>query len=268
MEISEKIDAITIVVLGSLGMLTLVSFIILFVVFYQKRMLQHVNQLRENETIYQKKLLEASMEVVEQERKKIAGNIHDDVGIILNVIKLNLSKIKRNKNDEALIDELLQTNSSMLEDTIVTLRSISHDLMPQALVRLGFIKGINELCHQIGSAGSHKITLIKSIDEVNDLSKKTEMQLYRLTKEILNNIIKHASATEIEINISMLNKTLNTYISHNGKGITDNEVNNLIEAGKGIGLQSIYSRGQLTNSKINYILINNHYQVKIETPLL
>ena len=103
-----------------------------------------MNQLKENETKYQKKLLEASMEVAELERKKIAGNIHDDVGIILNVIKLNLSKIKRNKGDEALTDELLQTNSSMLEDAIVTLRSISHDLMPQALIRLGFIKGIND----------------------------------------------------------------------------------------------------------------------------
>src|SRR4051812_42660225 len=99
-------------------MLTLVSFVILFVVFYQKRMLQHVNQLNENEARYQKKLLEAAMEVAEQERKKIASNIHDDVGIILNVVKLNLSKIKRNKSDEALMDELLQTNASLLEDTI------------------------------------------------------------------------------------------------------------------------------------------------------
>ena len=267
MESTNTIDVATIIVLGSLGMLTLVSFIILFVVYYQKRMLLHVNQLRENETLYQKKLLEASMEVAEQERKKIAGNIHDDVGIILNVIKLNLSKMKRNKNDEALIDELLQTNSQMLEDTIVTLRSISHDLMPQALVRLGFVKGITELCHQVTAAGNQKITLIKEVEQIPDLNKKTEMQLYRLTKEILNNIIKHASASEIEVTIGFENNTLHTKIAHNGKGITDGEVTELINSGRGIGLQSIFSRGQLTNSKINYLLINNHYQVKIETPV-
>lgn len=267
MESGTNIDVVTIIVLGSLGMLTLVSFIILFVVFYQKRMLQHINQLSENETKYQKKLLEASMEVAEQERKKIAGNIHDDVGIILNVIKLNLSKIKRNKSDESLIDELLQTNSSMLEDAIVTLRSISHDLMPQALIRLGFIKGINELCNQISSAGALKITLIKEIEEINALNKKTEIQLYRLVKEVLNNIIKHSAASEIEINISLSNSILHTIISHTGKGITDTEVTDLINSGKGIGLQSIYSRAQLTNSKINYLITNNHYQVKIETPL-
>jgi two-component system NarL family sensor kinase len=208
------------------------------------------------------------MEVAELERKKIAGNIHDDVGIILNVIKLNLSKIKRNKNDAVLMDELLQTNSQMLEDTIVTLRSISHDLMPQALVRLGFVTGVNELCHQITAAGTHKITLIKETDKIPDLNKKTEMQLYRLTKEVLNNIIKHASASEIEVTISFVNTILETKISHNGKGITNNEVHELIDSGRGIGLQSIFSRGQLTNSKINYLLINDHYQVKIETPVL
>jgi signal transduction histidine kinase len=268
LESSKQIDDITIVVLGSLGMLTLVSFIILFVVFYQKRMLEHMSQLNENETKHQKKLLEASMEVAEQERKKIAGNIHDDIGIILSVIKLNLSRIKRNKNDAALVDELLQTNDSLLEDTIATVRSISHDLMPQALVRLGFIKGIAELCHQVSSAGVQKISLVKNTDEVTGLDKKTEMQLYRLTKEILNNIIKHAVATEIELNVSLLNNTLCTTISHNGKGITDNKVKELINAGRGIGLQSIYSRGQLTNSQINYLLINDHYQVKIETPIL
>lgn len=249
-------------------MLTLVSFIILFVLYYQKRMLLHMNQLRENETIYQKKLLEASMEVAEQERKKIAGNIHDDVGIILNVIKLNLSKMKRNKSDEGLMDELLQTNSQMLEDTIVTLRSISHDLMPQALVRLGFVKGIMELCHQVSAAGTHKITLIKEVDEISNLDKKTEMQLYRLTKEILNNIIKHANATQIEVMLSMNDTILSTKISYDGKGITDSEVDELIKAGRGIGLQSIFSRGQLTNSTINYLIINDHYQVKIETPIL
>jgi len=208
------------------------------------------------------------MKVAEKERKKIAGNIHDDVGILLNVIKLNLSKIKRNKNDEILIDELLQNNSSMLEDAIVTLRSISHDLMPQALIRLGFIKGINELCNQITTAGGQKITLVKDVEEITALNKKTEMQLYRLVKEVLNNIIKHSAASEIEVNISLRNSILFTVISHTGKGITDPEVSDFISSGKGIGLQSIYSRAQLTNSKINYSFTNNHYQVKIETPLI
>ncbi len=227
-----------------------------------------MNQLKENETKYQKKLLEASMEVAELERKKIAGNIHDDVGIILNVIKLNLSKIKRNKGDEALTDELLQTNSSMLEDAIVTLRSISHDLMPQALIRLGFIKGINELCNQINIAGTQKIVLVKDIEEISALNKKTEIQLYRLIKEVLNNIIKHSAASEIEVKVSVSNNILVTVISHTGKGITNEEVTDLINSGKGIGLHSIYSRGQLTNSKIDYLLTNNNYRVKIETPLL
>lgn len=266
MEISQKIDVTSIIIFGSLGMLTLVAFIILFVVFYQKRVLQHRNEINEAETKHQKKLLEASIEVAEKERQKIATNIHDDVGIVLNVIKLNISRMERNKNDVALVEELLKNNASLLEDTINTLRSISHDLMPQSLVRLGYVKGISELCHKINTGGGQNVQLV-SDDNKLELNKKVEMQLYRLTKEILNNIIKHSSSKHINVNISILNNILSVLISHDGKGITDNEVKELIDSGNGIGLQSIYSRAQLTGSKINYLLNNNQYSIQINTPI-
>lgn len=247
-------------------MLTLVAFIILFVVYYQKRMLQHRNEINEAENKHQKKLLEASIEVAEKERRKIAANIHDDVGIVLNVIKLNITRIERNKNDIALVEELQKNNAALLEDTMNTLRSISHDLMPQSLIRLGYVKGISELCTKINTSGGQNMQLISDNNNL-ELSKKIEMQLYRLTKEILNNIIKHANSTHIIVNISILNNILSVLISHNGKGITDNEVTALIDSGRGIGLQSIYSRAQLTGSKIHYNLKQDKYQVLILTPI-
>jgi two-component system NarL family sensor kinase len=266
LENSQKIDVTYIIIFGSLGMLILVAFIILFVVLYQKRRLEHKNEINEAETKHQKKLLEASIEVAEKERQKIATNIHDDVGIVLNVIKLNISRMERNKDDVALVEELLKNNATLLEETINTIRSISHDLMPQSLLRLGYVKGINELCHKINTSGAQTIQLVSDGNKLV-LSKKIEMQLYRLTKEILNNIIKHSSSTHIIVNISILNNTLSVLISHNGKGITDNEVTELIESGNGIGLQSIYSRAQLTGSQIHYQLKDNEYQVQIITPI-
>lgn len=265
MEVGKNIDVTTIIIFGSLGMLVLVAFIILFVVLYQKRMLQHRNEINEAETKHQKKLLEASIEVAEKERQKIATNIHDDVGIVLNVIKLNITRMERNKNDTVLVEELLKNNATLLEETINTLRSISHDLMPQSLVRLGYVKGISELCNKINTGGAHAIQLTSDGNKL-ELNKKSEMQLYRLTKEILNNIIKHSSSSQISINISVLNDILSVLIAYNGKGITDSEVKELIDAGRGIGLQSIYSRAQLTGSRINYQKENDQYIVKIITP--
>ncbi len=267
MEISQKIDVTSIIIFGSLGMLTLVAFIILFVVLYQKRMLEHRSEINEAEAKYQKKLLEASIEVAEKERKKIAANIHDDVGIVLNVIKLNITRMERNKHDVALVEELLKNNAGLLEDTINTLRAISHDLMPQSLVRLGYVKGISELCHKLNMSGGQKVQLISDNNKI-DLNKKVEMQLYRLTKEILNNIIKHSSSKQIIVDISLANEILSVLISHDGKGITDNEVKELIDSGRGIGLQSIYSRAQLTGSKIRYEVNNDKYSIQIKTPMI
>ena len=267
MEGKAQIDITIIIILGSLGMLTLVSFIVVFIVMYQKRMLAHKTSLQENENKHQRELLDAAIEIAEQERKKISANIHDDVGLTLNVIKLNFSKIHRNLNDKELVDTLLKNNSNLLDETITSIRSISHDLMPPTLVNLGYKKGISEMCKQINSSGQMSILFTTDQNEIT-LSKKNELQLYRLVKEVVNNIIKHASATKVEINLTVNNKNLNTLITHNGNGITTEMVKELSESAKGLGIKSIMSRAQLTNSIIQYLTLGtNESKITIETPL-
>ncbi len=233
-------------------MLTLVSFIIIFIVQYQKRMLAHKSTLQKNETEFQKQLLDASVEVAELERQKIAGNIHDDVGLSINVVKLNLSKIKNNLKDTSLVNELLETDLKLLEDIHTTLRGISHELMPPSLSLLGLLKGLKEMCRQISSSGKINVDLITGEFELK-LEKKRELQLYRLIKELINNILKHANAKLISITCTLENGNLITFIEHDGIGISDEEVMALINSQKGIGLKSIKSRVQLTNSKLNYL---------------
>jgi two-component system, NarL family, sensor kinase len=266
LESKEGIDVITIVVLGSLGMLTLVSFIIVFIVLYQKRMLFHKAQIQEKDNKHQRQLLDASIEVAEQERQKIAANIHDDVGLMLSTIKLNFTRINRNLKDTALVDELLRNNASMLDETINVIRSISHDLMPQALLKMGYVRGLKEMCNQINNAGIIKAEL-SSDDPVISIAKKDELQLYRMVKEVTNNIIKHAGASEIKINVTCTGSLLNTVVSHDGKGISTVAVEELANSGKGIGLKSILSRAQLTGSVIQYLNVGKESKIVIDTPI-
>jgi hypothetical protein len=105
-------------------------------------MLSHQAIIKENETEFQKQLLDATIEVAEEERKKIASNIHDDVGLTLNVLKLNFSKIKRNIDDKKLLNELIDSNIKIIEETSSVLRGISHELMPPTLSILGLEKGL------------------------------------------------------------------------------------------------------------------------------
>lgn len=267
MESKEGIDFAIIVALGSFGMLTLASFIVVFIMYYQKRMLANKSILREKENEFQRQLLDASVEVAEAERKKIAGNIHDDVGMTLNVIKLNFTKIKRNINDTNLTIELIDDNQKILEDSILTLRAISHDLMPPTLSILGLIKGLKELCRQLDS--SDQVTVEYQSNEVEvSLNKKNELQLYRLIKELLNNVIKHSGASHIKLVTETHNNTLITSIFHNGQGIDDSMIIELIEAGKGIGLKSIQSRAQLTSSDLHYMNgSENSPKILLKTPI-
>lgn len=250
------------IIVGSFGMLTLAFFIIVFIVQYQKKILLHKAITQKNETDFQKQLLEASVDVAEQERRKIAANIHDDVGLTLNVIKLNFSKMKRNNDNKELVTELIDTNLKILEETSNTLRGISNELMPPSLSLLGLIKGLREMCRQISSTGSIQVE-INSPDLNLKLDKKKELQLYRLIKEIINNIVKHANASQINLNNELTHEQLITIITHNGVGISDEDVRSLITSDKGIGLKSIQSRIQLTNSSIQYNYSKNEPAVII-----
>lgn len=248
-----------------MGILILVFFVILFVLLYQKKIFQHKALLKENETNYQRRLLTTSSEVAEQERKRIASNIHDDVGMLLNVLKLNLSKIDRNLTNEELVKETLRDSKAIIQDSITGIRSISYDLMPPTLVKLGFIKGIEDMCLQINNIQLIQISLRIDLKELS-IGKNNELQLYRLVKEILNNIIKHADASLIDLFLAENKNNLITVISHNGKGITTKEAYELSVSSSGIGLKSIFNRVHLTNSTIEYTVGENS-QIVIQTPL-
>lgn len=266
LENKAHVDIATPLILATMGILILVFFIILFVLLYQKKRLAHEAQLKEKENTYQRMLLDSSVEVAESERKRIASNIHDDIGMMLNVLKLNLSKINRNRNDNKLIDTVLNESNNILHETISSIRSISYDLIPSTLLKLGFIKGIEDLCIQINSSDIVQMNLRSNVVDAN-IGIKNELQLYRLIKEVLNNVIKHADAKNIELVIEKTNTNLVTIISHDGIGITTKEAVELEASTEGIGLKSIFSRIQLTSSTIEYTA-GNEPRIFIQTPLI
>jgi NarL family two-component system sensor histidine kinase LiaS len=109
----------------------------------------------------------------------------------------------------------------------------------------------------------------KSELEGFSIDKKIEFHLYRLIKEIINNTIKHTKASTIELEIIANKMLLTITISHNGEGITTKEIKKLAENSTGLGLKSIFSRGQLINSEIQYLVPENqNAKVTIKTPLL
>jgi two-component system NarL family sensor kinase len=251
LEDKGQIDIAGLIIIATMGILVLIFFIIFIVLLYQKRMLSNKTQMISSEKEHQKQLLDASLEIAEQERRKIAANLHDDIGITLNVVKINLSRLKKNISSKEIIDEIVSESNKMIDGSIDTVRTIYNDIIPPTLIKLGFIKGIKEICRQINASGAVNITL-NPAQESLELEKNKELQLYRLIKEVLNNTIRHAKPQFIEINIELIENSLIVIILHDGMGITTNEIRKLAEKSTGIGLKSIFTRTGLLNADISF----------------
>jgi two-component system, NarL family, sensor kinase len=241
---------------GSAAIFILCTAIIGFVVFYQRRSMEQRKKLSEAEAEHQRKLLDATIQISEKEREKISKNIHDEIGTYLNVIRLNQAKIVRHASDTVMIMNLMEENNKLLEETIQSVRAISHDLMSPTLVKLGFIKAISELCRQIRVSGSMQISSTTNLDDFR-FSPKVEMQLYRICKEVINNIIKHAKASNTLVTMLINNNHISIDIEHNGDGIDTSDIESLAANATGLGLKSIFSRAQTINATVQYISLPN-----------
>jgi signal transduction histidine kinase len=255
------------VIIGSAVFLFLAISVIIVILVHQKSRMATKVIIKEKENLHQKKLVEASIEVAEIEREKIAKDIHDDVGSVLNVIIANIKRIEKNEDDKILNRELITESKTLIESTIESIRSISRDLMPPVLIRLGYEKGLTEFCRQVKISGILDITFIPYSEELV-LSKRIELQLYRIVQEVMNNIIKHANASEVKITLTRGALFYTTEITYNGKGITSEMINKLSESKGGVGLRSIQSRAQMINATVQYIILGDiESKITIEIPI-
>ena len=235
---------------------------------YQKKALKHKSEVAEQDIVHQKKLLDAALEIAESERVKIAANIHDDVGMLLNVLKLSLGRLAKNKDKKEVFDEVLASSFEMINNSIDTIRTISNDLNPPTLTNLGFVKGMKELCRQINLSDMSRVEFV-SEQEFIELDKRIELQIYRLVKELLNNTLKHAKPEFIEINVETKNNKLIVSIFHNGMGVTTEDIKKLEKTSTGLGLKSIFTRTQLINAALEFaVMSDQRSSVILEAPLL
>ena len=234
--------------------------VILFFVVYQRRLLKQENIQREKELSYQKELLQASIQGQEQERLRIAKDLHDDVGTMLTTAKVYFEQFST-KNDTESRDKLTTKMNELLGGTIQSVREISHDLRPVILEKLGLDEAIKSLSETINESGEIRIEYAK--DGAFNLSKEQSINLYRIIQELVTNSLKHAQAERVNIQIRVQNKTLFLNYKDNGIGINFDEIHRK----KGLGLKNIESRLSLILGEINYQNQASGFSVEISVPI-
>lgn len=194
-------------------------------------------QLKEEQ---RKRFLEV-LQTQENERSRIASDLHDGVGHLLSAIKLNLSALSaENNNDKSITDNL----GKMVDSASLEVRQISHELMPQSLTELNIISALNELANRINKSNSITV-IVSSQNEITDISKKTQIVVYRIIQEILNNILKHAKASAVDINLTHSESKLFLVIQDNGIYFDENAIKN----SDGIGWKNIRARIEMFNGE-------------------
>lgn len=236
---------------------------ILIVIFNRRA----INKQKAYAESYQKTFFRSVIGIVDFDRTRISQNIHDEVGTVLSIIKLNLTKVSRNVGDVELTKKLLDESLILLENTIENTREISKELMPQTLMKLGYESGIMELCRQINSSNEINIIVNHSDNEVR-LFPVFELEVYHVVQEVLNNIIKHGKPKEIIVTMQSNVSEITTEIFHNGIGLDEKSLSVLSESGKGSGLQNIQKRLELICGSIEYNTNgNNKSTVTIKVPV-
>lgn len=190
----------------------------------------------------------AVIEAEEKERIRIAQDLHDGVGQLLSAAKLNLSGLESTIRFGQQQEETLFKNAiDLVNDSVKEVRAVSHSMMPNTLIKLGLASAVREFISKMGALPNLKADLeIVGLEE--RLDQQTESVLYRVIQEVVNNIIRHANASHISLQLIRHEKELTVMIEDNGVGFDTSK----IKESEGLGLKGIISRIDFLNGRVDF----------------
>lgn len=239
------------ILIATLAMLMMAFFVILFVMFYQKRQLHQEKKLHEIEKDYQRLLLDTALNSEETERRRIAQDLHDDIGTMLSLTKLSLNQLSKLVTESGIKeDQIMRKSQTLVEETILHVRRITRDLVPTTLERFGLAAAIEEFISKLENNKNLKLSFVSNTEESPRQSQKIELTIYRIMQELVNNSIKHSQCSRIEINLHVNSMTIELQVTDNGIGFEPEAIreSNL----QGLGLLGIESRLAIVDGTITY----------------
>ncbi|MGG9971751.1 sensor histidine kinase [Ferruginibacter sp. SUN002] len=255
-----------VMLLGTAVMLCLVLGIVFFVILHQRKVIRFNSQLKKLEDDKQQILLNASIKFQEEERNRIAADLHDDVGPLLATARLYLNENLINLDPASQLQSIFSAKQ-IIDDAIQLIRNISHSMMPPTLKNFGLENAIGDLFQKINGSGSINASS-RFHDYRTRLKLEQELLIFRIVQELINNIIKHSNAGFIHLTQNA--NATHTYLRlhHDGQGIVQTEFDRLNQYSTGLGLKNIASRIKVLNGRIFFEIDPSHtyYKVTLEIP--
>lgn len=221
---------------SGIALLFLLIVVILTVYFYKIRVQKKLSQSQKHLHDEQLKLMQENQrkEIIKEkfnERKKLSMELHDGIANEIGSLKLNIS------NDSIVNSEEINSVIQRIDKLYNDVRNFSHELDPENITDVEFSQLVNNLCELIESKGIRTNKNLLITKKIDSLDESTLVNLYRILQEAINNIFKHAKATEVQIDIYEDDNELIMSIKDNGIGLT-----NATQQKPGIGLRNIKKR--------------------------
>jgi signal transduction histidine kinase len=208
----------------------------------------HLKESQQNE------LFQAISNTEARENERIATNLHDEIGMTLNLIKQNMSRLKRELVPDSSDFEIVHQNNQMLDSVIDSLYTCVYELVPKFMLDYGLSKSLMNDMLQIRSSKNIDTSFSCPDNFVfeNYYDKNQLIHINRLCHEIFNNILKHSTCNSLSFQIIPKRSNITLSIIHNGKPISTAEINVLSQSSKGLGLKSIKARVLILNATLKY----------------
>ncbi len=220
---------------GVIALLVLILFILIFFRQKQKLKNQKLSALQKEKEVA---VVRSMMEGEEHERMRIARGLHDGLSAMLAAVKMKFSTVKTVEELEPAIESLDKASKEV--------RRIAHNMMPEVLLNYGLEAALKEFTESLNQSDGLRIDL-QLVNLHLKLDRSSQLMIYRIVQELLNNVIKHAKAKDVLVQLSQFNNTLSLTVEDDGQGF---DVQKAL-AEKSIGLSNLKARVEFLNGTLS-----------------
>lgn len=239
----------------------IITLAFLFLISYQKKIVLQKLLIQKGENELQQKLLQASISSQEKERKRIASDLHDEIGSLLSGLQANMSYLKTIDRIESEERDFLNRASELIDDGLTNIRRISYDLLPPTLVRFGLWEALDELVQDLNL--NHDVNARANFEALSDLKlpESVQLSIFRVIKELTSNSLHQEAVSLITIECMKTDK-ISIHYQDNGHGFTKTTQS------QGLGIITMQSRIQSIDGEIQFSThTDDCFFAKISIPL-
>jgi signal transduction histidine kinase len=237
-------DIIFAIFVATIVLLILSSFGVIFTVIYKKKQHAYQNEKKLLQVRFQEELLRTQLEIKENTLKYIASELHDNLGQIASLIKINLNTLSL--ADEEKASRKIDDTKDLVRQLIYDLKSLSLSLNSDRIIQVGIVKSLETEVERLNKTGQVVANLIVE-GSVPKLPDNITIILFRMAQEIINNIVKHSNASQVNILFLATQNLVTFKCNDNGVGF---EVAEKIQSG-GSGLLNLQNRARFINAQLD-----------------